>query len=137
MHINKQLTIPCHRSLTTSADSGTLFTGGAGNDTHNAVIGTNGLVANGTTLNRENCIALGPAGTGKTHTALALGLAACQKNYSTLFVTAAALVHELMEAQWADSSISELMAKRFPCSAANMVGWPSLRELINASLGRL
>ena len=27
---------------------------------------------------RENCIALGPAGTGKTHTALALGLAACQ-----------------------------------------------------------
>jgi len=48
---------------------------------------------------RENCIALGPAGTGKTHTALALGLAACQKNYSVLFVTAAALVHELMEAR--------------------------------------
>jgi len=47
---------------------------------------------------RENCIALGPAGTGKTHTALALGLAACQKNHSVLFVTAAALVHELMEA---------------------------------------
>lgn len=48
---------------------------------------------------RENCIALGPAGTGKTHTALALGLAACQKNYSVLFVTAAALVHDLMEAR--------------------------------------
>lgn len=48
---------------------------------------------------RENCIALGPAGTGKTHTALALGLCACQKNYSVLFVTAAALVHELMEAR--------------------------------------
>jgi DNA replication protein DnaC len=48
---------------------------------------------------RENCIALGPAGTGKTHTALALGLAACQKNNSVLFVTAAALVHELMEAR--------------------------------------
>lgn len=48
---------------------------------------------------RENCIALGPAGTGKTHTALALGLAACQRNYSVLFVTAAALVHELMEAR--------------------------------------
>ena len=39
------------------------------------------------------------AGTGKTHTALALGLAACQRNYSVLFVTAAALVHELMEAR--------------------------------------
>jgi DNA replication protein DnaC len=48
---------------------------------------------------RENCIALGPAGTGKTHTALALGLAACQKNHSVLFVTAAALVHELLEAR--------------------------------------
>ena len=48
---------------------------------------------------RDNCIALGPAGTGKPHTALALGLAACQKNYSVFFVTAAALVHELMEAR--------------------------------------
>ena len=48
---------------------------------------------------RENCIALGPAGTGKTHTALALGLSACQRNHSVLFVTAAALVHDLMEAR--------------------------------------
>jgi len=42
---------------------------------------------------RENCIALGPAGTGKTHTALASGLAACQRNHSVLFVTAAALAN--------------------------------------------
>ena len=28
---------------------------------------------------RENVIALGPSGTGKTHTALGLDLAACQK----------------------------------------------------------
>jgi DNA replication protein DnaC len=48
---------------------------------------------------RQNCIALGPSGTGKTHMALALGLAACQKNYSVAFTTAAALVHELMEAR--------------------------------------
>lgn len=48
---------------------------------------------------RESCIALGNSGTGKTHTALALGLAACQKNYSVLFTTAAALVHELIEAR--------------------------------------
>jgi DNA replication protein DnaC len=47
---------------------------------------------------RENCIALGPSGTGKTHVALGLGLAACQKGYSVAFTTAAALVHELMEA---------------------------------------
>ena len=48
---------------------------------------------------RENVIALGPSGTGKTHAALGLGLAACQQGLSVRFVTAAALVHELMEAR--------------------------------------
>jgi IstB-like ATP binding protein len=48
---------------------------------------------------RQNCIAFGPSGTGKTHTALGLALAACQKGYSVAFTTAAALVHELMEAR--------------------------------------
>ena len=48
---------------------------------------------------RENVIALGPSGTGKTHIALGLGLSACQKGVSVGFVTAAALVHELMEAR--------------------------------------
>ncbi|MAW82119.1 IS21-like element helper ATPase IstB [Henriciella aquimarina] len=48
---------------------------------------------------RENVIALGPSGTGKTHIALGLGLAACQKGLAVGFMTAAALVHELMEAR--------------------------------------
>ncbi len=48
---------------------------------------------------RENVIALGNSGTGKTHIALGLGLAACQKGLSVGFVTAAALVHELLEAR--------------------------------------
>jgi DNA replication protein DnaC len=48
---------------------------------------------------RENVIALGPSGTGKTHIALGLGLAACQKGLAVGFITAAALVHELMEAR--------------------------------------
>jgi DNA replication protein DnaC len=48
---------------------------------------------------RENVIALGPSGTGKTHVALGLGLAACQKGLSVGFATAAALVHELPEAR--------------------------------------
>ena len=39
------------------------------------------------------------SGTGKTHIALALGLAACQKGPSVTFTTAAALVHNLMEAR--------------------------------------
>jgi DNA replication protein DnaC len=48
---------------------------------------------------RENVIALGNAGTGKSHIALGLGLAACQKGLAVGFITAAALVHELIEAR--------------------------------------
>ena len=36
--------------------------------------------------------------TGKTHIALGLGLATCQKGLTAGFITAAALVHELMGA---------------------------------------
>jgi DNA replication protein DnaC len=48
---------------------------------------------------RENVLALGNSGTGKTHIALALGLAACQRGLRVRFTTAAALVHELIEAR--------------------------------------
>ena len=48
---------------------------------------------------RENVIALGNSGTGKTHIALGLGLAACQKGLAVGFTTAAALVNELHEAR--------------------------------------
>src|SRR5262249_60817759 len=47
---------------------------------------------------RENVIAVGNSGTGKTHVALGLGLAACQKGLAVGFTTAAALVNELHEA---------------------------------------
>lgn len=47
----------------------------------------------------DNIIALGNSGTGKTHVALALGLAACQRGLSVGFMTAAGLVHQLMEAR--------------------------------------
>ncbi len=50
-------------------------------------------------LRRENVIALGNSGTGKTHVALALGLAACQKGFTVAFTTAASLVNQLMEAR--------------------------------------
>lgn len=50
-------------------------------------------------LRRENIIALGNSGTGKTHVALALGLAACQKGFTVAFTTAASLVNQLMEAR--------------------------------------
>jgi len=47
----------------------------------------------------ENVIAVGNSGTGKTHVALGLGLAACQRGLSVRFTTAAALAHELLEAR--------------------------------------
>jgi len=40
---------------------------------------------------RENVILAGKPGTGKTHPAIALGLAACQAGYRTRFFTAAQL----------------------------------------------
>lgn len=46
----------------------------------------------------ENIIAVGNSGTGKSHIAIGLGLAACQKGLSVGFITAASLVHELIEA---------------------------------------
>ena len=48
---------------------------------------------------QENVIAIGDNGTGKTHIAIALGLAACQKGLSVGFTTAASLMHELLEAR--------------------------------------
>ena len=57
------------------------------------------LASCGYILRRENIIELGSSGTGKTHIALALGLAACQKNFSVAFTTAASLVNQLLEAR--------------------------------------
>jgi DNA replication protein DnaC len=48
---------------------------------------------------RENGIALGPCGTGKTHVALGQGLAVCQRGLSVSFISAAALVNGLMKAR--------------------------------------
>lgn len=50
-------------------------------------------------LRRENVIALGNSGTGKTYVELAFGLAACQKGFPVAFTTAAALMHRLMGAR--------------------------------------
>ena len=48
---------------------------------------------------RENVIAVGNSGTGKTHMVLGLGLAACQRGMSVGFTTLAGLAHEMMEAR--------------------------------------
>jgi DNA replication protein DnaC len=46
-----------------------------------------------------NCCLIGNAGTGKTHLAIALGLAACRQGRRVRFWTAAGLVNHLEEAQ--------------------------------------
>jgi DNA replication protein DnaC len=48
---------------------------------------------------QENVLAIGDFGTGKTHIAIALGLAACQKGLSVGFTTATLLMQELLEAR--------------------------------------
>jgi DNA replication protein DnaC len=48
---------------------------------------------------RTNICLVGNAGTGKTHLAIALGLAACRQGWRVRFFTAAGLVNRLEEAQ--------------------------------------
>ncbi len=57
-------------------------------------------LAQGTYIaNKENILLVGQIGTGKTHLATALGVAACQQGSRVRFATAAGLTNELFEAQ--------------------------------------
>ena len=67
---------------------------------------------------RENVIAALNSGAGKTHAALGLGLAACQRGMSVGFTTAAALVHELMEAR-DERRLLNLQRQLFPSEPAD------------------
>jgi DNA replication protein DnaC len=50
----------------------------------------------------ENILLAGDIGTGKTHVATSLAVAACQQSYRVRFFTAAGLTNELLEAQAAN-----------------------------------
>jgi len=49
----------------------------------------------------SNVVLMGGVGTGKTHLAIALGLACCQRSHRVRFVTAAELTNQLVEAKLA------------------------------------
>ena len=57
------------------------------------------LARGGWIAQRQNCVLVGTSGTGKTHLAIALGLAACRGGRRVKFFTAASLVNRLEEAQ--------------------------------------
>jgi len=46
--------------------------------------------------NKEHLIFLGPGGVGKSHLAIAIGYAACQREIKTLFTTAADMINRLV-----------------------------------------
>jgi len=58
----------------------------------------------------ENAILLGESGTGKSHLAIALGIAACMQSRRVRFVTTAGLVNELLEAR-DDRTLSRIVAR--------------------------
>ncbi len=59
----------------------------------------------------RNVIFMGKSGTGKTHLAIALGLQACAQGVRTRFVSACALVNELIEAR--DEKVLSRVIKRY------------------------
>ena len=70
---------------------------------------------------RENVSAI-----GKTHVALGLGLAACQRGMSEGFTTVAALVHELMEAR-DDRRLLNLQRQLPVSGCSSSTNWASCR----------
>lgn len=77
----------------------------------------------------EPIIFLGDSGTGKTHLATALALCACRQNRRVRFVTAAALVNELIEAQKAQT-LSRALARwfRYSVLVVDEMGYVPLAE---------
>jgi DNA replication protein DnaC len=58
----------------------------------------------------EPVVLLGDSGTGKTHLLIGLGVAACEKGRRVRYVTAAALVNELVEAE-GDRGVSKVVGR--------------------------
>jgi DNA replication protein DnaC len=78
----------------------------------------------------EPVIFLGEAGTGKTHLATALCVAACQQKRRVRFATVAGLVNELVEAQH-DNQLSRVLRKygRYELVAIDELGYVPLANV--------
>ncbi len=59
---------------------------------------------------KQHLIFLGSGGLGKSHLATAIGVAACQREFKTLFTTAADLINRLVASQ-ADHSLERALRK--------------------------
>ena len=78
----------------------------------------------------EPVVLLGECGTGKSHLATGLCLAACRQKRRVRFVTAAALVNELVEAKL-NSQVRRLMARwqKYELIALDEVGYVPLADV--------
>jgi DNA replication protein DnaC len=63
---------------------------------------------------KQNVVAIGPPGTGKTHLAIAVGLEAIKREYSVKFKSASAMVDEMWEAK-SDKRLTEYTKSLLRC----------------------
>ena len=71
-----------------------------------------------------NVILIGEVGTGKTHLASSLGLAACQRGYRVLFITTSELCNQLIEAKAQDRLTRKLKSlARFDLVVLDELGY--------------
>jgi len=77
----------------------------------------------------EPVLFLGEAGTGKTHLAIALGVAACRQRKRVRFTTAAEMVNELVEARH-NNELSRVTARwtRYDVLVIDEMGYVALAE---------
>jgi len=78
----------------------------------------------------EPVVLMGECGTGKTHLAIGLCVAACRQKRRVRFTTAASLVNELVEAQQ-QNGVRRVLAKwmRYDLIALDEVGYVPLAEI--------
>lgn len=88
------------------------------------------LAAGGYIERAEPVVLIGEAGTGKTHLALGLCVAACQQRRRVRFTSAAALINELVEAR-AASQLSRVLGRweRVDLICIDEVGYVPLMEM--------